>query len=464
MNPSTVDLVRSIVDILINLINYVAILMMVVYVLTRTGAFSEVGREFSLKKKLLLVTLFGLLSIYGTVAGIKTFGVNANVRDLGPAVAGMTGGPLVGLGAGLLGGLHRYFRGGFTRCACALATVIAGFAGGVVRRFKQGELLSPLGAAGFGVAMESFHMLLLLALSRPFDQAVVATRQIAAPMIVANACGLALFVFMIRNYRREQEVAAAKERIESDLKVAHDIQVSMLPRIFPPFPERKEVTIFAAMEPAKEVGGDFFDLFFIDDRKLCFLVGDVSEKGVPAALFMVITKVLLKTEATQRGSASLGEVFYRVNNMLCPDNDACMFVTVFCAVLDVETGELEYANAGHNPPLLCRGGGAFEFVDVPSGVPLGVQENAPFVSHQMVLRPKDSILLYTDGVTEAMNPAGEQFSGPRLKRVLDENRDKTMKELIVSIKTEVSRFAGSAPQFDDITMVALEYHGRTGPS
>jgi sigma-B regulation protein RsbU (phosphoserine phosphatase) len=257
----------------------------------------------------------------------------------------------------------------------------------------------------------------------------------------------------IKNLR---ETTAAKERIESELKIAHDIQTSMLPRIFPPFPDRKEFDIFATMAPAKEVGGDFYDFFLIDENKLCFLIGDVSGKGVPAALFMVISKTLLKTEALRDSSPD--KVLFEVNNILFPDNDACMFATVFCVILNIETGELQFANAGHNPPLLCLDGKDFEFIKVKKGFVIGGMENTKFVSEKITLKPGDIFFLYTDGVTEAKNPENQLFSDERLKQILSNLKGKDVTEIIQEVRAEVDTFAQGTPQFDDITMLALKFN------
>lgn len=450
----------SIMEIFFNLVNHTASLIVVIYILTRTGIFSGTDRSgTNIKKRLMIVFLFGLLAIYGTIDSINIFGAQANVRDLGPMIAGLIGGPWVGLGAGVIGGIHRYLFGGLTRFPCALATIFAGLAGGLVFKLNKGFLLKPWTAILFAAGLESFHMLLVLALARPYDQALLVVKEIAVPMIVANSLGLLLFVLIVRNYKREQEAETARKKIESDLNVAHDIQVSMLPRIYPPFPNRKEFSIFATMEPAREVGGDFFDYALISDNRLYFVIGDVSDKGVSAALFMVICKTLLKIEATQYAAAiTPSKILYYVNNKLCPDNDACMFVTIFCGILDITTGELQYANAGHNPPLICREDGC-EFLEVSKGMAMGVMEETQFGSDRIVLKPEHSLLLYTDGVTEAMNRDGRQFTPERLRESLGRNSSPDVKDMVQHVKSAVAGFVKEADQSDDLTVLALKYHG-----
>jgi sigma-B regulation protein RsbU (phosphoserine phosphatase) len=258
--------------------------------------------------------------------------------------------------------------------------------------------------------------------------------------------------------RKLMETTAAKERIESELKIAREIQTSMLPRIFPPFPHKKEFDIFATMEPAKEVGGDFYDFFLINENKLCLIMGDVSGKGVPAALFMMITKILLKNAGLQDLPAD--RILSRANDIIALDNDASMFATVFCAILDIETGEVEFANAGHNPPLICRSGAGVEFLEIGKSFVLGPMQGYKFTSRRLKLNPGDIIFLYTDGVTEAMNTKKELFSEGRLKEVLTRLKEKSITDIIKALRQEIAGFAQGEPQSDDITMLVVKYNSR----
>ena len=258
----------------------------------------------------------------------------------------------------------------------------------------------------------------------------------------------------IENLRAETE---AKERIQSELRIARDIQAAMLPRVFPPFPDRTEFDIFALMEPAKEVGGDFYDFFLIDDKRLCVLVGDVSGKGVPAALFMAICKTLLKTEALN--GLTPADILARVNRTLIPDNETMMFVTVFVLILDTETGEMRYANGGHPPPLVSTGPGRFDFLAGPTGTILGAVDGVAYATTTRTLKPGDAIFLYSDGVTEAMNAEQQLFSDERLKASLSGGAGEAPDGLIRRAREAVRAFAAGTPPSDDITMVALEFRG-----
>jgi sigma-B regulation protein RsbU (phosphoserine phosphatase) len=258
----------------------------------------------------------------------------------------------------------------------------------------------------------------------------------------------------IENLRAETE---AKERIQSELRIARDIQMSMLPRVFPPFPDRTEFDIFAVMEPAKEVGGDLYDFFFVDERRLCVVIGDVSGKGVPAALFMAICKTLLKTEALR--GLSPGEILTQVNRTLIPDNETLMFITVFLLILDVETGEMRYSNGGHPPPLVSAGPGPFAPVAGPTGTVLGAVEGCSYTTTTRMLAPGDVVFLYTDGMSEAMNAKEELFSEARLIDRLGEGTGKSAADLVRHMRAAVLAFADGTPPSDDITMVALGYQG-----
>lgn len=253
------------------------------------------------------------------------------------------------------------------------------------------------------------------------------------------------------------ETTAAKERIQSELKVATDIQASLLPRLFPAFPDRPEFDIFASMDPAKEVGGDFYDFFFIDPTHLCFLIADVSGKGVPAALYMMVAKTLLKSEGQRLGEPS--RILSCVNTILAEENDSCMFATVFCAILDTETGEVCFANAGHNPPLIMDGAG-IRYLALQAGFVLGPMEGTTYATERLVMQPGDTLFLYTDGVTEACNAADGLYGESRLLEALQKAPREELIALVHTIRADVAAHAAGAPQSDDVTMVAITWRGK----
>lgn len=253
-----------------------------------------------------------------------------------------------------------------------------------------------------------------------------------------------------------KKTTATKERIESELRIAREIQMGILPKIFPPFPNYNEFDIFAMLEPAKEVGGDLYDFFFIDEHHFCFLIGDVSGKGVPAAFLMAVTKTLLKVVAEQKFTPS--EILEKVNNDLAEDNESCMFVTLFLAILDIRTGDISYGSAGHNPPVLLTKDNA-SFLE-PLNEPIaGAMTGMTYSTRHMTLAPGDTLFLYTDGVTEAMNTKQELYSDERLRNFLHHTSHDQVSDIIKAVNLSVAEFAGEAEQSDDITMLALKYAG-----
>ncbi len=253
------------------------------------------------------------------------------------------------------------------------------------------------------------------------------------------------------------ETTAAKEKIESELKIAHDIQMGILPKIFPAFPDRKEIDIHAVITPAREVGGDFFDFFFIDDHHLCFTIGDVSGKGVPASLFMAVTITMLRAK-TGPGMMP-DQILNRTNIDLSADNENCMFVTIFCGILDIRTGELAYSNGGHNIPYLLHRNGMVDPLENTATMALGVNPDFQYQTKKVQLRVNDGIFLYTDGVTEALSEEKEMFSEERLEKMLESACRFSAEEINRQIEENLRQFIADEPQFDDITLITLKYFG-----
>jgi len=455
-----IDILKSISTLCVSLFNNMAVVILTAYIFSRTKLYEDIiNKKFTFKNSLSLVVVMGLLSIYGTISGVRIFGLIANIRNLGPSIAGLLGGPIIGSIVGLIGATHRYILGGWSALPCSLATILAGGIAGLLYKLNKGKFIGLKKATIFGATFEVFHSLLVVLLGDlPFRDALSAQMRTTLPRVFALSTGMAVFSYITDNLVRERRLKEEKKKTESELNVATEIQASMLPRIFPPFPDRKDFNIFASMEPAKEVGGDLYDFFLIGEDKLCFLIGDVSGKGVPASLFMAIVRTLLKTEAL-RGIPP-DEILYRVNNILYPDNDASMFVTIFCVILDLNTGEMQFANGGHNPPLICSNGGGADFMQLPKSFVVGPMPDIEYKSQQMTLEPDDVIFLYTDGVTEAMNPKKELFSEERLKQCLSRSKGKNLQEIIDGVRTEIKDFAQGASQSDDITMLALRFNGR----
>ena len=345
--------------------------------------------------------------------------------------------------------------------------------------FPESELLENVRRLSMTMAAMGFVGILVLtaavvsiasSITKPLRSLAAATHLMASgnfdldlpPIRTKDEVGLLTQDFQmmkesLKEYIRNlTETTAAKERIQSELKVATDIQASLLPRLFPAFPDRPEFDIFASMDPAKEVGGDFYDFFFIDAHNLCFLIADVAGKGVPAALYMMVAKTLLKSEGQRLGEPD--QILGYVNNVLATDNDSCMFATVFCGILDVRTGEVRFANAGHNPPLLIESQ-KIRYLNLKPGFVLGPMQDMTYTTERLTLQPGDTLFMYTDGVTEATNSADELYGEEQLLQALQRVPELELTDMIHYIRAEVTRHANGAPQSDDVTMVAIKYRG-----
>ena len=253
-------------------------------------------------------------------------------------------------------------------------------------------------------------------------------------------------------------VTAEKERVSTELRTASGIQEAMLPSIFPAFPDRDDFDLYASMTPAKEVGGDFYDFFLIDDTHLAVVIADVSDKGVPAALFMMSSKILINYRAQLGGSPS--EILSAVNAEICKNNKSKMFVTVWLGILDLETGVLTCANAGHEYPFIRGGDGTFRVYKDRHGLVVGAMARSRYSDYEIRMEPGDAIFVYTDGAPEANNARGEFYGMERLTAALNRCADRTPQGILEAVKADVDAFTGDASQFDDLTMLCLSYRGR----
>jgi phosphoserine phosphatase RsbU/P len=325
-----------------------------------------------------------------------------------------------------------------------------------------------IGAAG--LALLSLVIILISErISRPLRFLTESVRQIARgnlevelPAVTANdEIGVLTQSFdEMRNALKEyigdlERTTAAKERIESELRIARTIQMSLLPRRFPPFPQRGDIDLYAALEPAREVGGDFYDYLLLGEDRLFVVMGDVSDKGIAAALFMATTKSLVKSIAAQNMEPA--ELLQRVNRELCEENDALMFATVFCGVLDLQTGAFSYSNAGHNPPLLRRRGEAPAWLELPPGLVLGVRPEARYSQMKLMLAPGDCLLLYTDGVTDALNPQEQAFSAQRLLQEAEGPPEESASAITQRILGRVRAYSAGTDPADDMALLCLRY-------
>lgn len=275
-------------------------------------------------------------------------------------------------------------------------------------------------------------------------------------------CAIAPIIYKLstraNNLLAEQDVLTNESsRISTELNIAENIQRAMLPKILPTFPNRPEMDIYASMHPAKEVGGDFYDFYFVGPNKFAFIVADVSGKGVPAAMFMMYSKTIIKGLA-ETGMA-VNSVFTRANQRLCENNTIGMFVTCWMGVIDLETGLVTYSNAGHNAPVIRRAGGKFEFLNAKRQLVMAGMDNTQYTLGELQLNAGDTICLYTDGITEAADSKRNMFGNQRFLDALNRDPDVDTRQLCKNVHNELDEFVGDAEQFDDMTMLNLRYNG-----
>jgi sigma-B regulation protein RsbU (phosphoserine phosphatase) len=453
-------MVNSLISNSLVLLQAVSVIVVAAILISRSKYFTDVLEGgVTWKSQLILVLFFGAVSIYGSIIGINMWDAIINVRDLGPLVGGLACGPVVGTGAGLIGAAFRFSEGGFTALACSIAATLAGLLGGLVY-LRKGKFPGVFFSVIFAVLFELFHMVLTLAISRPFDLAQSVVAEAFGPMVLANGAGMLIFAFIISNVIKERETKWERDsyqlelqKKQAELMIAADIQKSFLPERIPYL---KGFDIAATTIPAKEVGGDFYD-FIIQDENLQFVIADVSGKGVPAALFMALTRTIVRACAIPHERAA--ERLSCANNIVVFDSRSVtsgMFVTLFFASLNQKDRSLVYANAGHNPPLLFRAAArCIEAMEV-TGVALGMRADMEYEQRQLTLESGDILLLYTDGIVEAMNDKEELFGQNRLRSSLAAVTELSAKEILDSILHDLRQFTDGAEQSDDITAIVIK--------
>ena len=449
---------------LLVLIQLISVIIVVAYLLTRSRIFTEVlDGHPTVKTQVILILVFGALSVYGTISGVEFMGAIVNVRDLGPMLAGLLGGPVVGIGAGLIGAAYRLSLGGFTEYACSLATVLAGFFGGLIwlacgRRFA-GITIAVL----FAIIMEGFHMLLVLGLCRPFEQAVIVVSAVALPIILANAAGMFVFAFIIQNLQNERKMQAERdtllremERKNTELAIAAEIQNSFLPDTIT---QIEGYDIAARSVEAKEVGGDFFDVIPLEvvplgTGKLGIMIADVSGKGIPAALFMALSRIVVRVNAMWYATKPAAAI-RDANTIISHDSKSGMFVTLFYGLMDSANLTFTYVNAGHNPPIHYSAADGTLSELGATGIAIGVLDDSKYTQDTVQMAQNDLLILYTDGITEAENAHLEMFGLERLKEVILASHTVSSKDIIDEILNAVRAFTGDQPQSDDITLMVI---------
>ena len=441
------------------MLQLICVIVVVAYLMTRSKFFLEVlDGHSTIKTQIILILVFGILSIYGTVSGVEMLGAIVNVRDLGPMVAGLIGGPVVGLGAGLIGAVYRGSLGGVTVIPCSLATILAGLFGGIIWMGFRRKFCGITIAVLFAILMEGLHMLLTLLIVRPFDQALTITSSVALPMILANAVGMFIFAFIIENLQNERKMQAERdtllremERKNTELAIAAEIQQSFLPDSITQI-EGFEVAAKSVM--AKEVGGDFFDVIPLKKGTMGIMIADVSGKGIPAALFMALSRIVVRVNATwymDRPAMAISNA----NAIIAADSKAGMFVTLFYGILEEDNYTLTYVNAGHNPPIICHSDDEHLTELTATGIAIGALSDAEYTAATATLKAGDIIVLYTDGITEAENAQQDMFGEERLNEVIRACRKQPAEEIITTIIESVRTFTGGFAQSDDITLMVI---------
>lgn len=439
------------------LFQMMCVVVVFAYLVTRTPYWAGILEgAFSWKNQLFLAVVFGGLSIYGTVSGVSVLGAPVNIRDLGPMVAGFLGGPIAGLAAGLIGAGYRMSLSGFSAVPCSIATILAGLLSGLIFLTNRRQFPTVPTAVSFAVIMEGTHMALVLLIARPFSEALDLVSQVAIPMIAVNAAGMFIFAFIIKNLLLEKKTREERDRFQgelerksAELQIAREIQASFLPERIPDLPG---YSIAAESLPAREVGGDFYDLISLPDRRVAVLIADVSDKGVPAALFMALSSMVMRATAIWHHQAA--STVRDANAMIAAESKSGMFVTMFFAILDPDRGQLSYVNAGHNPPILMRRDGTCEILPA-TGIALGADPEGIHEERTVSLEGGSVLLLYTDGVTEAEDGFHRQFGVDRLMSLLKESREFPADRILSRIREAVTAHAAGAPQFDDITLLVM---------
>ena len=437
------------------MVGTLAVILLVAAFIGGTDLVSKLfDRENTVKYTIFAIVIGGVFGIYGNISGFTVNGAIVSVRDIGPMLAGYIGGPIAGFFAGLIAGLQRLSMGGVTAEPCVVATCCIGTICGILSRKWHDIISKPYVAFILAVIMEVFHLSLVLLMVKPFEIAAGIVHSIAIPMILVNALGFMLMIAIITYTEKERKLSKDKARMQADLDVANVIQHSLLPAINENYPNCPSIEASASMDAAKEVGGDFYDVFAAGPTSFAFVIGDVSGKGIPAAIFMASSKNILSN--CIRDHENLSDAIETANNVICEMNEAEMFITVWAGIFDYTTGDLTYVSAGHNPPALLRKDRPILLKDQPDFI-LGGMEGVKFHERSLKLERGDIIYLYTDGVPEAQDKDHHLFGEERLVESLKQKNHCCPKEVISTVSEAVEEFVNGYDQFDDMTMLCFKW-------
>lgn len=442
------------------LIEKVCVIVVVAYIISRTAFFREIlQKKFTLKNQVLMIAAFGAISIFGSYSGINIMGALANVRDLAPMIAGLVGGPWIGLGVGLIGGVHRFFLGGPTAFACGLATILAGLFGGLIYTLNKGKFIGIIGAVIFAALMESFHMLLNLIFTKPYPLAFTIVQDLSGPMILANSLGMLIFAFIISNLLKEQETKEERdqyldelERHKYELQVAQKIQKSFLPNI----PSLADLDISAVNLPAKEAGGDFYDFIHLSDDKYAVVMADVKDRKVPATLMMAVAHTIIKNLSENTPNPQAGEIVEYLNRLITEKNKSDVSLNIFYGILDLKESVMNFVNAGHSSPVVYKKKDDKIIILERDKVFLGDKKNITLEEKHLTLERDDILIFHTDGIYSVTNSSGNHFENENINNILMNNSQLSAEELKNKILESVKDFCGKRALADDISMIVIK--------
>ncbi|WP_319580500.1 SpoIIE family protein phosphatase [uncultured Methanospirillum sp.] len=428
----------------------VCVIILASYFFIRTNVFQRSSSGHgSFRDKVILVLVFGAFSIYGNISGIWLYGSEANVRDLGPVIAGLLFGPGIGISSAIIGAVFRFSLGGVTVIPCTLTTLIAGILAGLVWWVNKKKYIGTFRAILFILLLEIIHLTLIILLSGTSIDVLAIVTTMWILMVPLYVIGISVFSIIYEQYVAELKEHEELQRQQIELNSATEIQRGFLPKEMPTLPGYE---IYASSTPAREVGGDFFDFISFDNGDLGLVIADVSGKSVPAALFMGLSCTAVRV--CSRWVFSPSSLLGQVNSLIVRYAESGMFFSIFFALLKSGSGCISYVNAGHPSPVLIRDSQILELSR--TGPIIGFMDGEDFFEKEITLQDGDLLVCYTDGVTEAKRSDGEMFGKKRLIQVVKSSREEPVHDINDMILAEISRFAGDAPQFDDISLLIVK--------
>nr|WP_319537921.1 SpoIIE family protein phosphatase [uncultured Methanospirillum sp.] len=437
-------------SIIFELVQLVCVIILASYFFIRTNVFQRSSSGHgSFRDKVILVLVFGAFSIYGNISGIWLYGSEANVRDLGPVIAGLLFGPGIGISSAIIGAVFRFSLGGVTVIPCTLTTLIAGILAGLVWWVNKKKYIGTFRAILFILLLEIIHLTLIILLSGTSIDVLAIVTTMWILMVPLYVIGISVFSIIYEQYVAELKEHEELQRQQIELNSATEIQRGFLPKEMPTLPGYE---IYASSTPARKVGGDFFDFISFDNGDLGLVIADVSGKSVPAALFMGLSCTAVRV--CSRWVFSPSSLLGQVNSHIVRYAESGMFFSIYFALLKPDSGSVSYVNAGHPSPILIRDTDIIELSR--TGPIIGFMDGEDFFEKEITLQDGDLLVCYTDGVTEAKRSDGEMFGKKRLIQVVKSSREEPVHDINDMILAEISRFAGDAPQFDDISLLIVK--------